>query len=163
MKAKLIKQGDRFVLYSENGDKIALTSENPFNKLSLKNCQAIENGYDLDELAKKESKLLPDSASTMEGLHLEIGFVRGFQKALELLGGKKYSEEDMRNAYLYAQDYDDTVEQYIQSLQQTEWDVEIEMEEILGDAGIIAYAFGEETSKPKLDSKGCLILKRIRL
>ena len=42
MKGKLNKQGDRWVLYNEDGSKIALSTESPFKKLSIKNCQAIE-------------------------------------------------------------------------------------------------------------------------
>ena len=54
MKGKLIKtsngiydlfEGTRFISTTDSPDGTA-------NKLSLKNCQAIERGYDLDELAK---------------------------------------------------------------------------------------------------------------
>ena len=54
MKGKLNKQGDRWVLYNEDSSKIALSTESPFYKLSLKNCEAIENGYDLDEMANSK-------------------------------------------------------------------------------------------------------------
>ena len=52
MKGKLNKQGDRWVLYNEDSSKIALSTESPFYKLSLKNCEAIANGYDLDEVVE---------------------------------------------------------------------------------------------------------------
>jgi hypothetical protein len=55
-----------------------------------------------------------------------------------------------------------TMKWFEQSLQQTEWDVEIEMEEYLVYA--LSHVKGEIPifrNKPKLDSNGCLILKRI--
>jgi hypothetical protein len=94
MKAKLIKREDGlYSLYDENGKLI-------YGKLSIKNCQAIENGYDLD-----------DSLSNF------------------------------------------------QSLQQTEWDVEIEMEFVEEEQTGTHLVWGRAT--PKLDADGCLILKKI--
>jgi len=69
-------------------------------KLSFKNCEAIERGYDLD-----------DSLSNF------------------------------------------------QSLQQTEWDVEIEMEFVEEEQTGTHLVWGRTT--PKLDADGCLILKKI--
>ena len=54
MKAELVKREDRWDLYGEDGSKIASSAPNPFKRLSLKNCEAIANGYDLDDLAKIE-------------------------------------------------------------------------------------------------------------
>jgi hypothetical protein len=51
MKAELVKRQDRWDLYGEDGSKIASSAPNPFKRLSIKNCEAIANGYDLDELA----------------------------------------------------------------------------------------------------------------
>jgi hypothetical protein len=48
-------------------------------------------------------------------------------------------------------------DEIIQSLQQTEWDVEI----VMGDPIGIGDKYTPDT-KPKLDENGCLILKRIR-
>lgn len=94
MKAKLIKREDGlYSLYDENGKLI-------YGKLSIKNCQAIERGYDLD-----------DSLSNF------------------------------------------------QSLQQTEWDVEIEMEFVEEEQTGTHLVWGRTT--PKLDADGCLILKKI--
>lgn len=94
MKAKLIKREDGlYSLYDENGKLI-------YGKLSIKNCQAIERGYDLD-----------DSLSNF------------------------------------------------QSLQQTEWDVEIEMEFVEEEQTGTHLVWGRTT--PKLDADICLILKKI--
>ena len=49
----LMKLCDEYKLYSHDSC-IATTHESPYKKLSLKNCQAIENGYDLDELTQTE-------------------------------------------------------------------------------------------------------------
>jgi hypothetical protein len=147
------------------------------NKLSIKNCEAIERGYDLDELAMGYD------------LYEKINFVgqmraykEGFQKALEILGDKKFSEEDVikaieiaRNGSMQEQHngYGRPTEsrfvldnlpsdEIIQSLQQTEWDVEIEMEDYLDDS--LSHIKGEIPvfrKIQKLDSNGCLILKKI--
>ena len=93
MKVKLVKQGDRWVLYNEDGSKIASSAPNPMGKLSIKNCQAIERGYDLDELIDKYCR---------GNSKIEDDFIKkGFQKALEILGDKKFSEEDMKSIFEY--------------------------------------------------------------
>ncbi len=56
MKAELVKRQDRWDLYGEDGSKIASSAPNPIGKLSIKNCEAIENGYDVFELAYDSSK-----------------------------------------------------------------------------------------------------------
>ena len=133
--------------------------------LSLKNCQVIEHGYDLDELAKSEAIKISETEVIDE--KLKRIYKRGFQKALEILGDKKFSEEDMRKAYTTGWNscnnftgYDENQEfielpDCIQSLQQTEWDVEIEME-----TPGATYGHSGWHKEPKLDAEGCLILKR---
>ena len=69
------------------------------------------------------------------------------------------------NKALKFQDHKETLGEHIQSLQQTEFDVEIEMENSLSNGyknqpdNIIGF-IAEYKSVPKLDSEGCLILKR---
>jgi len=154
MEGKLIKVENGYVLMVNN---IMYATDN--DKLSLKNCEAIANGYDLDELAFNyaESKTPIGHTWWTYTQH----FKEGFQKALELLGDKKFSEGDLREAIsqtrkgmLYNKKYED---EYIQSLQQTEWDVIVETyiySEMDGRGG-----FSER--RPKLDEEGCLILKRV--
>ena len=151
MKAKLIKRyNGEFYLRHTEGE---ITSH---HELSLKNCQAIERGYDLDELVINYLNIFPSRSNDPDRnfvrMGMEEGFKEGFQKALEILGDKKFSEEDMRKAMDRVWDWceDDKDEdcssmtelrnKHIQSLQQTEWDVEI-----LEDR----------------DSEGRLILKRV--
>jgi hypothetical protein len=118
-------------------------------KLSLKNCEAIERGYDLDELAYDFSWNYQSDPNYGDTIHV---FKEGFQKALEILGDKKFSEEDIREAYSRGQ-----TNSPIQSLQHVEWDVEIRMEEITLPFG--ANQFYKDY-KPKLED-GYIILKRI--
>lgn len=181
MKAKLIKIEEGYELLTQgflkgstNHELIdSLNSEegNIRYKLSLKNCQAIERGYDLDELAEKEYPIFNLGLSSTTSLHTlhQESFKAGFQKALELMGDKKFSEEDMGKAWSegYHRKVDELngnglryFDKFIQSLQQTEWDVEVVME----CCGKVYSQHCDgicEHVKPLLDADGCLILKRI--
>ena len=142
------------------------------HKLSLKNCQAIERGYDLDELAYSN---VPNG--TYETSYIDLGldiYKEGFQKALELMGDKTFSEEDLRLAMHFGRfgeaNNQTTTIGFIQSLQQTEWDVTVEMEYVgecngNNDEGCFQDSPGHNCGcferRPKLDADGCLILKRI--
>ena len=171
MEAKLIKMLEGYIvsLTGDIDDIYAITNkelaeEHGFYSLPLKNCQAIESGYDLDELANEllYSKY-PFHPSNDSGYWLDM-YKEGFQKALEILGDKKFSEKQLRFAYNRGS-YDDRLnnkklfnaDKYIQSLQQTEWEVEI----VMGDPIGIGDKYTPDT-KPKLDENGCLILKRIK-
>lgn len=160
MKTKLIKVEDGYYsLYDSDGDIVA--SNNPktptSKKLSLKNCQAVERGYDVIDLAERNSK------------YNEEDWISGFLFAMNLMSDKKFSEFDITKAFEYGwnqrhfgkTDEDELREiqkRFIQSLQQTGWDVEIET---------IEYGLGnDEDGRPVfetrflLDKDGCLILKR---
>ena len=164
MEAKLIKRDNDF--YSLMVDGIVMVKSIGMlvdYNLSLKNCQAIERGYDLDELTKQECiypiyKDLKVSNCPINKKLVERGFKDGFQKALEILSDKKFSEEDMIKCFNASIDEGWVrADFYIQSLQQTEWDVEI----VMGDPIGIGDKYTPDT-KPKLDENGCLILKRIK-
>ena len=165
-KMKLIKHGHSYALL-RNDKLIAFahpedfTNDNVIGTLSLKNCQTIERGYDLDELAKEhlgnpteeELNKVSEFGYALYNSNL-LEFKKGFQKALEILGDKKFSLEQMLVAYNTNRS-GTLFDQLINSFggQQTEWDVEIEMEEV---------AIGDKYTpepKPKLDADGCLILK----
>jgi hypothetical protein len=198
MKAKLVKRSNgRFDLYKiEDVDQlntIASSFDNPKGKLSLKNCQAIEHGYDLDELAEewvfeKNSHKWSNNDDTAGDNY--ASFKEGFQKALKLMGDKKFSEGDIKkvveisrqgslqenhNGYgvstgsIFVLD-NLSVNEIIQSLRQTEWDVEIVTKRVIDKTKIIGAVKGVKGSGnkittykqiPKLDADGCLILKRI--
>jgi hypothetical protein len=95
---------------------------------------------------------------------------------MELMEGKKYSEEDIRDAfsegvengfYRYRSGHK-YIDDYIMSLQPKEWEVEIEM--ICPhpeDTYVCGMQYGcdedgcnNPTQIPYLDKDGCLILKR---
>ena len=129
MEAKLIKNElpYGYFLYDEKGDLIASTIKGYKKQpLSIKNCEAIANGYDLDELADEFSRKFPNDSEPIR----YASFIIGFQKALSILGDKKFSERDVKIAYNRGS-YDDRLnnkklfsdDKYIKSLQQTEWEV----------------------------------------
>jgi hypothetical protein len=162
MKRKLIRTIDGYELFTQGFLKGSTNhglieslniEEGPIRyKLSLKNCQAIESGYDLDELAKKEivdGRLHPNDGAKKEGI------ARGFELALEILGDKKFSEEQLREAFFHVQN-EPTFDVFKQSLQQTQWDVEVVMVPAMSNNGNVYYG-----DIPKLDAGGCLTLKRI--
>ena len=156
MEAKLIKNkyGDDFYYLMVDINTYATTHKESFRILSLKNCQAIERGYDLDELAKE----FVDYEDSLYHSTIKNTYMHGFQKALEILGDKKYSGRNMLKAFTTGvftdetSDYDFEFTELMQDLQQTEWDVEIVMD-VCGDK---VYVVAE----PLLDADGCLILKR---
>jgi hypothetical protein len=168
---ELVKREDHWALYNEDGHKIAATTPGCNSKLSLKNCQEIESGYDLDELTDEHYDIHIKRGHTEEdSLQRKIDFILGFQKALELNNTKLYTLEDMMNCWnkaLTFQDHKETLGEYIQSLQQNEWDVEIEMicphPEDAYRCGL-QYGCNIECYHPNkipyLDSQGCLILTK---
>ena len=173
MKAQLVKHSTGYILFDEKGIPIGTTpnvlSNGTFSKLSLKNCQAIERGYDLDELVENHLSMYDNNSLPYVR---KDSFLEGAKAILEILGDKKFSELDMENCWKSARQggldgtdvYEDTFEKYIKSIQQTDWDVEIEIDptplifmgrNVGKNLGILPDL------KPKLDSDGCLILKRI--
>jgi hypothetical protein len=158
MKPKLIKLDSNYFL--KIGDTTFATSATPNlsasirHSLSIKNCQAIERGYDLDELANEYYKEMSPSSDMVD---VNV-FKAGFQKALEILGDRRFTIEQvvelakilisnpMSTSGKHPQEL---VDEYVRSLQQNEWEVEIEMDIL------------NEYDQPKLDADGCLILKRV--
>lgn len=175
-------------------DKVLLTEYDGYmKKLSLKNCEAVVNGYDLHELACDEigidisvikhidNKVIEnDSVSTPiheagalgAGLYHRVkGFEIGFQKALEILGDKKFSEDDLvsfgkrcfykgfeksenDDANCYTA-FREEIGELIHSLQVKEWNVEI----VTKPYTEVGEGFELESKRePKLDADGCLIL-----
>ena len=169
MKAKLIKTEVNYILEDDKGVVIASTSLNKEGlSLSLKNCQSIERGYDLDELDNRafDDMGYHSKVTLHEEKQFKLGYMVAFREVLEILGDKKFSEEDMREAIsqtrkgmLYNKKYED---EYIQSLQQTEFEVEICC--YIGNGDKESDSFKDplvtNTGIPKLDENGCLILRR---
>ncbi len=171
MKGKLYKESEGYYLLVSN--KTIGTTRPLLNfdiieyKLSLENCQTVERGWDLDELARDSSREY--FIKPIESPIFTFGYEEGFQKALELMGDKKFSEGQLREAFFHVQN-EPTFDVFIQSLQQTEWDVEVEMEKVKDETKIVGSVKGIKgsghkittyKSVPKLDADGCLILKKI--
>jgi len=143
-------------------DKVLLKEYDGYmKKLSLKNCEDVANGYDLVELFDEVDESIDYQEFDISSFKL------GFKKAIEILGDKKFSEKDMIRASDW---YVDTkgkksIDELIESLQQTEWDVIIEMEcPVCKEWGYISECRNNCNQKflqPKLDADGCLILRRI--
>lgn len=156
MKGKLIKETfggvDHYTLftdcelipYAKDG------SGHGYMKLSLKNCEAITNGFDLEDLSEKCSDEFADVFDYNDG-HGNIKrysnteiiqkvYISGFQKALEIIGDKKFSEEDVMKAFVRGQEMEVDYFSYKQSLQPKEWDISF--------------------NPVEKDYDGCLILKR---
>lgn len=162
-----IKDG---ILTIEGDSEFMIGGIEPFYKLSKQNCLNIINGYDLDRLATVYAE------QSMSGRNdLYDGFKAGFQKALELLEHKKYTEDDLLAAYdacwdqrhEETSDYTVTFNKFVQSLNKNEWDVEIVLKNSRTGAIINNIDFDLEWDEdglcdraiPKLDKDGCIILK----
>jgi hypothetical protein len=182
MDAKLYKVLDQYHLY--DGDKAIATTivGNPMllPNLSKQNCDEIFGVVDVEKLANDSFDKKFNKDSEQLGLY-DVGFINGFNKAMELNKGKVFTLEDMRKGIQFGEDNTDMdsfdtvisdkeVNEFIQSLQQpTEINVEIVTEEPL--VAKARQIHGEYvTSKllesaifpnPKLDSEGNLILKKI--
>ena len=167
MEAILSKEGGGYDLYriDEDGKRVTFASTQDYKqKLSLKNCQAIERGYDLDELALEAFELDLNCQGDCNNYYERLAYKLGMIKMIKLLGDKKFSEEDIKFAfnkgYLMkfnpSAEYQKTLNDLRQSLQQTEWDCIVEMEyyDTLPPTR-------QTKLRPKLDADGCLILKRI--
>ena len=162
---KLQFENNEYYLMKDGEELAIATTDESFIKeldaerLSVKNCQAIFNGYDLDELSKEDADLRYNKLG-QEDLWLTrvTGIQYGFQKALELLGDKKFSEDDVIYMIERSNNMNFTAKHLISNHKKTEWDVEIET---------IEYGLGnDENGRPifetryLLDGNDCLILKR---
>ena len=179
MKATLIKEKDYYELYRidpEDGCRVNFASSDDIYKLklSIKNCEAIANGYDLDELSEKHYDVHIKRGHTEEdSLQRKIDFTLGFVSALEILGDKKFSETELYRAFLINSAGDDfTLNQFFNNtvlpmFQETEWDVEIVMDkDCYSSAGrcdklTMADCIICTPVTYLRDENGCLILKRI--
>ena len=173
MKAKLIKMVEGYTLsLTGNIDDLygisnqQLAEDHQLYKLSLKNCEAIANGYDLDELGRDLWKKSLNYHLQHE-LDYTFGVVDGFQKALEILGDKKFSEDDVISMIEKSRETGLTAEYIILTNQQTEWDVEILMGtnyrdiDCVNEGNLVASKIVKDGEAPMLDKDGCLILKRL--
>lgn len=154
MKPKLCKIDEEYFLHSIENNLIATSDNLHLHCLSMKNCQAIERGFDLDDLIDLELPL----DGTTGNISQRRGFKKGFEKALELLGNKMFSEEDIHKAFHLGERGDRyDLSDLLESQKITEWDVEIIMEKV--DYGLDEGGNPQYSIEAKLDPNRCLILK----
>jgi hypothetical protein len=169
MKGKLYKapNSDMYSL-TVDGKLFASTEGGPLmaitDKLSVKNCIDIKNGYDLDKLAEDFAKYHSIYPTAQDDT--EYGFKNGFKKAIELNKDKVFTLEDMGNLWDFCTYNKGTFAEFIQSLREsTEIEVEIKMEPCFYDQSLggfsTSYTEDKPKEQPKLDEDGCLILKKI--
>jgi hypothetical protein len=186
---KLITDGkNNYSVLDSNNELIGTTMESMITnqKLSLKNCETIKNGYNLFKLSmdfannhEKETDMAYEFGRDM------YSFGEGFKKAIEILKNipntpdpKLIDSMCMRYRHDFGIINDEAEKHYYRvTMTQlweevvglgfyngpTEWDVEVEMEpyydgEFIEDGKTHVI---EPKFKPVLDEDGCLILKRI--
>jgi hypothetical protein len=172
MKTKLIKINDIYTLLGEDNkmiasDDIDFQSDYKIGKLSKQNCDEIFGVVDVDKLTND----LPYDMGVTRKDQKQI-WMDGFNKAMELNKDKLFTVEDMRKALITMQVSHNVIrttedrEELIQSLRQpTEIDVEVVYQRACCSDN---HTCGDEDNYmictrtfPKLDSNGCLILKKI--
>jgi hypothetical protein len=163
MKAILRKDKDHYRLFVEDKQIGSTGTRVPSKEmylLSFENCDSLFGVVDVEKLADEafpdESEPgWRDSFSPRE----RKGFKSGFNKAMELMKDKVFTAKDMENAFLKGVSLQIDFPTFQQSLQQpNEIEVEIEttMRPVWGDESSMRATYVK-----KLDSEGCLILKKI--
>jgi hypothetical protein len=172
----LKKLGDEYKLYSHDSC-IATTQESPHKRLSKQNCDEMFGIIDVGALALEECNntdpLRLDSQKYKQDPYFRIGYLKGFNKAMELNKDKLFTLEDMKKAFNggWVQRHNEEGSHYknmeilIQSIQQpTEIDVEIVTHVDLAatptDSRHPDAYLGTDTGIPFLDENGCLILTK---
>jgi hypothetical protein len=191
MKGKLVKEYEDFYLISdkeiEKGDEYVKLNNRPrtlllgttishvtkVSKLSKQNCDEIFGAVDVEKLAEENTEEFIEVFDYNDGRgnicrfnnshQVQESYIKGFNKAMELNKDKKFTEVDMikfADAVYKLRKENQVFEgmpELLQSLQQPiEIEVEIEMDRIPAD-----LAPGGWDVFPKLDSHGCIILKRV--
>jgi hypothetical protein len=113
--------------------------------------------FDVEKLAELET--------ITNEFNSEKSFITGFQKAQELLSDRRFTLEDIRRAW--KEGYNErNLDEYIQSLSQKSWSVEIEMEEMCKHDcmkfqlnGINSTCCGEKILTSKLTNGKIKIIK----
>jgi hypothetical protein len=188
MKAKLTKiigiytlvgQDDRMIA----SDDLDMQKDYEIGKLSKQNCDEIFGVVDVERIVREEFPYDFDSPlfetlgvtkkvykSILIGM-LQGTLIKGFNKAMELNKDKVFTVEQTIELakILFSNPYktsgktpQELVDSYIQSLQQpTEIEVMIEMKETSSTYLVTIGEVKTTRLEPKLDSEGCLILKRV--
>jgi hypothetical protein len=169
---------------NDEGFLLGSSRETNFQKLSKQNCDELFGVVDVEKLAKSSIKHVYNKygeniTSGSQKLDTIYGYKEGFNKAMELNKDKVFTFDDMKRAFkvgfsngfasdIISQDKlptekENLFNEFIQSLQQpTEIEVEIDMQCLDPTCdGINRKGICIPGDKPKLDSEGNLILKKI--
>ena len=167
----LSKTEDDYILKDGKDETLATTNGTSGRKLSKQNCDELFGIFDVEKLALSESKKLnnDDRWFPCEEVKAEIIedeaklIAHGFNKAMELNKDKLFTLEDIKKAVYEGVKIGKgtpfivpATDDYLKSLQQP---TEIEVEIVMGDFIGIGDNYTPENF-PKLDSDGCLILKK---
>jgi hypothetical protein len=172
MKAILYKRDDNF--YSLKVDGIVMATSNGMlvdYNLSKQNCDDIFGVVDVNsEVEDIVKTICPDDRgkNIIYGTGMAVG-IQCFNKAMGLIGDKKFTLEDMMNCWnkaLKFQEHKETLGEFIQSIQQpSEIEVVIVMEcpqcQEWGYVSECRKDCNKKFLQPKLDSEGQLIIKKI--
>jgi hypothetical protein len=161
MKAKLLKTAKgHYVLVDETKEThdkdflIATSRESDVSKLSIQNCDDIFGVIDIEKLAKEFS----DTIWGNDDLNIsKVSYIEGFNKAIELNKDKLFTIEDMGKLWDFCINNKSSFWECLESIQQP-IEIEVEIECMFS-----VEENGESTNTgiTKLDSNGCLILKKI--
>lgn len=159
MKAKLIKTENGYGL--EGVEIIAFySSKRPVHnhyKLSKQNCDEIFGVVDVEKLAMGY-----DLYEKINFVGQTRAYIAGFNKAMELNKDKLFTYNQMVSAITESSISLRLPSLIIQDLQSTEIEVEIEMECLdINCDGVNRKGICIPGDKPKMDSEGNLILKKI--
>jgi hypothetical protein len=180
----LKKLGDEYKLYSHDSC-IATTQESPHKRLSKENCDEIFGVIDVGVLALEECNntdpLRLDSQKYKQDPYFRIGYLKGYNKAMELNKDKLFTEDQMWNMFYFGDSLKRKIksgnidnkpmgeifDDYIKSLQQPT-EIEVEMiydRDCYSSAGwcdklTMSQCIMCTPVYPLKDENGCLILKR---
>ena len=171
MKEKLIKDHQEYMLIDKDRNLIGTTDKSILGvtdkmKLSKQNCEeefAKAMGVvDVEKLANDSFDKKFSKDSEQLGLY-DIGFIDGFNKAMELNKDKVFTYNQMVSAITESSISHRLPSLIIQDLQPTEIEVEIVMErsKFIVDKSQRDNVSNGFNYRPKLDSSGNLILKKI--
>ena len=160
MKTKLIKTEVNYLLKNEEGVIIASTSiKKGISSLSKQNCDEIFGVVDVYKLAEEYVLTINDEDQHVDA---KLDFIAGFNKAMELNKDKLFTYNQMVSAITESSISLRLPSLIIQDLQSTEIEVEIEMECLdINCDGVNRKGICIPGDKPKMDSEGNLILKKI--
>jgi hypothetical protein len=142
---------ERFVIATTDTSILEATDK---MKLSKQNCDEIFGVVNVEKLAHKRY------GKGIYEIEQVDAYIEGFNKPMELM----YTLEDLEKAYLIGCEYQTThryhIDENLMTLKLKQQPTEIEVEIVMGDSIGISDLYTPDNN-PKLDSEGCLILKRV--